>query len=641
MSPKAICRTTAAFLAFTLFALPITAMAQVVPPVIGPSPAPSQGPSGGPPTLPPLISPPSAAQPLSPTRQGPTRTGPTAIRLVPINLRFLQEHPALKTIMREPLSPDRLAYVQHAPIAFKPLTLHDLPSSPTNPNQLILIPVPGGLRVRGLGANAAFDARHGRYRMVRAGTYLTAINQIERSLNQSGYTVRVRPAAATATTIGGKAAYQVEVGHLRFNHALLNRQLRTFRALQHPRVRTLQFRDLKADLNLLQMVSARKLTIEKLPQRLRAPILVHQLHYYPSMRSLATPTPAPLHAKHIPTVNGSITNPNATPTPNPLANLPTYPGTFTWDYPLNNGFGDPNSAQAYINFDFNLNGDISSGASGKASADAGITLFNNPFDIFSATAQFSGTDPSVTSATPQTSKGVDTASINVLVAGQNVYNPTATADWSNSSNPWQETQTFVSITVPIPIMPGLNVAFSASVAGTLGLVYNIGLQGIGVVAAITPSAGLTATFAVALSIDAVVASISAGVEGNLTLLTFSVDLIGAADIIGLQVGPVMPAPASITPPNGMRLQVVPTQLAFQYQYQINDTLTTLSGSADIFTQECLFWDCEKQTLPLFSFSGITLYSGKLAGESWQNVNIGGPFLQQQLISNPVPGNPMN
>ncbi|MHB8145374.1 MAG: hypothetical protein ACYDEW_07025 [Vulcanimicrobiaceae bacterium] len=642
MSAKAITRATAAFLTLSLLVAPLTAMSQVVPPMPGASPAPTQAPSGGPPVLPSLIAPPQ----INPSRQPRALGRPVALHLVPINVRFLQAHPALRTMIRRPLAPERMEYIQRPPIAFRPLTLHDLPGSPETANTLIRIPVPGGLYAANSAGRQTFRERREGFRMVRAGTYLEAMNRIERAMNRSGYTLRARPAAATSTTIGGQPGYELVVGRLRFNHALLDRQIRSFRALQHPLLAAPRFRDLKTDIHLLNMVSHHQLTIEKLPQKIRGPLLVHQLHYYPNLRPLGAPTASPVPSYTMSgrtTFHGGSVNPYAHPsaaaltTPNPLAGLPSYPGTFSWDYPLNKDFGDPNSVDAYLNFDFQLDGDISKGADGSASADTGITLFNNPFDIFSAKAQFQGTDPSVTSATITTSKGVDSASINILLGGNNVWSKSAKADWNNSSNPWTESETFVSITVPIPIMPGLNVAFSAAVAGTLGLAYNVALEGIGVAATVTPSAGLTASFAVALSIDAVVASISAGVEGNLSVLTFSVDLIGAADLIGLPEGPAIPAPASLgTPPAGMEYQEVPTQLAFQYSYQINDTLTTLSGSVDIFAQECILWGCAKQTVPLFSFKGVTLESGTIAGgPSWTNVNIGGPFLKEELVYPPA------
>ena len=639
MSAKAITRATAAFLTLSLLVAPLTAMSQVVPPMPGASPAPTQAPSGGPPVLPPLIAPPR----INPVRQSRAAGHPAALHLVPVNVRFLQMHPALRTIIRKPLSPDRLEYIQRPPIAFRPLTLHDLPGSPKTANTLIRIPVPGGLYAASSAGKQTFRERREGFRMVRAGTYLEAINRIERAMNQSGYTLRARPTAATSTTIGGQPGYELVVGRLRFNHALLDRQIRSFRALQHPLLSAPRLRDLKTDIHLLNMVSHHQLTVEKLPQQIRGPILAHQPHYYPNLRPLAVPaitSPAPSNRMsgrttfHSGAVNLNVRpTPLVLATPNPLAGLPSYPGTFSWDYPLDNGFGDPNTAAAYLNFDFQLAGDISKGADGSASADTGITLFNNPFDIFSAKAQFKGTDPSVTSATLTKSTGVDSASINISLGGNSVWSKSASADWKNS---WTDSETFVSITVPIPIMPGLNVAFSAAVAGTLGLAYNIALEGIGVAATVTPSAGLTASFAVALSIDAVVASLSAGVEGNLNVLTFSVDLIGAADLIGLSEGPAIPGPASLgTPPAGMEFQEVPTQLAFQYRYQINDTLTTLSGSVDIFAQECILWGCAKQTVPLFSFNGVTLESGTLAGEPWTNVDIGRPFMKEELVFPPA------
>ena len=256
-------------------------------------------------------------------------------------------------------------------------------------------------------------------------------------------------------------------------------------------------------------------------------------------------------------------------------------------------WGDRSTAQLYVNADLALTADPSKQApiASTATAAVGAYILSAGGDIFSVTTQITG----------------GTASVNLLLFGKSVY---STSSQSILTNTFDDPQTFFNVQVDIPIL-FFDLILSASAGGDFGINFNFNLGNGSAAFAITPFLNLYGTFSASIGIDIVVASVSVGVYGNLTIanLTLPASLTAGFGLNDTLQGPPSAVPAygnnGSTTTGTTSNQIIACQLTFNHKLTLDFDYTLLSGNAGVQAQACFLLYCDTAQHQMYAWSGVT------------------------------------
>ena len=260
-------------------------------------------------------------------------------------------------------------------------------------------------------------------------------------------------------------------------------------------------------------------------------------------------------------------------------------------------FGDMNFAKSYTesegskgSAEFYLKADMTSstdkagvqGVSGKVAT--GAYILGGGGDIASASASIDGT----------------AANVDIEAAGSTIYQKNGDVkpggEFADSTS---DSTTFVSFSVPIQVSYFV-VTLAASVSGSVGVKFsfdNFNNIGAGLSFEVTPYMSVGGSFSVSIGVGiADIISVSVGIQGNLTLASISLPLMGASAFYLKDF---------YTGKGTALTNVYACHARFSYELRAELQYQFLAGNVGVFLSGCFIFCATIFSITLFNWSGIT------------------------------------
>ncbi len=305
---------------------------------------------------------------------------------------------------------------------------------------------------------------------------------------------------------------------------------------------------------------------------------------------LATPSPTP--------------KPTATPTEpppdtlqngikdehrKPLDPLPTEHDTMDFtDLSFSKSYteseGNKGSAEFYLKADMTSSATKSGDQNVMGKVATGAYILGGGGDIASASASLVGT----------------TARVDIEAAGSTIYQKSGELKAGGAfADSTSDSTTFLSFSIPIQVSYFV-VTIAASVSGSVGVSFamnNFNTIGGGISFSVTPYMSVGGSFSVSVGVGvADIISVSVGIQGNITLASISLPLIG---------GVMFTLNDFYTGKGKSPINIYACHPHFVYDLRGELQYQFLSGSVAVFLSGCFIFCATIFSITLFNWSGFT------------------------------------